>query len=77
MHVARQCRRSNAPIVVLATAHPAKFPDAVENACGVHPELPARNKGLMDGQERFTLLPNDLDAVETYISNNTRAQPTT
>ncbi|MEP0943633.1 MAG: threonine synthase [Rhizobiaceae bacterium] len=72
--VARAQGEAAAPMVVLATAHPAKFPDAVENACGERPGLPARNKGLMDGEEHFTLLANDLDAVERYISENTRAK---
>ena len=70
--VARQARQTNAPMIVLATAHPAKFPDAVENASGVRPALPKRSEGLMDGKERFTLLPNDLDAVENYLSKHAR-----
>ncbi|MGI9364252.1 MAG: threonine synthase [Rhizobiaceae bacterium] len=73
VHVARNMRSTGAPMIVLSTAHPAKFPDAVETASGVHPQLPVRNKDLMDGEERFTLLPNELDAVEAYISEHTRA----
>lgn len=72
--VARQLGNSSAPMVVLSTAHPAKFPDAVENACAIRPALPERNKSLMDGKEHFTLMPNDLNAVESYISENTRAK---
>lgn len=72
--VARRSKGSSSPMVVLATAHPAKFPDAVEAACGISPELPHRSKNLMAGEERFTLLPNDLDAVESYIAQHTRAQ---
>ncbi|MEP1206651.1 MAG: threonine synthase [Rhizobiaceae bacterium] len=72
--VARQMGNSSAAMVVLATAHPAKFPDAVESACGRRPELPEANKGLMDGEEHFTLMPNDLNAVESFISDNTRAK---
>jgi threonine synthase len=72
--VARDKRSSMAPMVVLSTAHPAKFPDAVEDACGTRPSLPLRNKGLMDGEEHFTLLPNDLEAVEAYIADNTRSK---
>ena len=71
--VARRMSNSSAPMVVLATAHPATFPDAVESACGTRPGLPERNKSLMDGEEHFTLMPNDLDVVEDYISKNTRA----
>ncbi len=75
VHVARQRQTgSNAPMVVLGTAHPAKFPDAVEAACGVRPALPARHRDLMAGEERFTVLPNAQEAVETFISNHSRAR---
>lgn len=55
------------PMVVLATAHPAKFPDAVEAACGVRPELPPRLADLMRRPERVTRVPNDLAAIEDVI----------
>ncbi len=55
------------PMITLATAHPAKFPDAVQAACGIHPELPARMGDLFDRKERFTQVPNDLDALKTLI----------
>ncbi len=71
--VSRQKANSNSPMVVLSTAHPAKFPDAVEQACGIRPALPKRCKDLMMGKENYTLLPNDLEAVESYIQQNTRA----
>ncbi|MEM9676930.1 MAG: threonine synthase [Pseudomonadota bacterium] len=61
------------PMIVLATAHPAKFPDAVEAASGIRPPLPARCGDLMDARERFTVLANNLEAVEAYISRSTRA----
>ncbi len=61
------------PMVVLATAHPAKFPDAVEEATGVRPALPAHLADLFDRPERITTLPNDLAAVETYIHQAVRA----
>jgi threonine synthase len=57
----------DAPVVALATAHPAKFPDAVQRACGQVPELPARLADLYEREERFTVLPNDLDAVRAHI----------
>ena len=61
---ARRVRRNPAsPLVSLATAHTAKFPDAVEKATGVRPELPARLADLMDRPERYDVLPNDLGAV--------------
>ncbi len=55
------------PVVCLATAHPAKFPDAVEQAAGVRPALPSRLAGLMDKSERVDVLPNDLGAVREHI----------
>lgn len=61
------------PVVVLATAHPAKFPDAVEAACGVRPSLPARLADLYEREERLTVLPNDLAAVEGFVRSRSRA----
>ena len=55
------------PIVALATAHPAKFPDAVEAATGVRPALPDRLADLFDRPERCTRLPNDLAAVQAFV----------
>ena len=60
------------PVVALATAHPAKFPDAVVAATGVHPELPARMADLFDRTEHLTPLPNDLDAVRSFIGTRLR-----
>ena len=59
------------PMVVLATAHPAKFPDAVEAACGVRPALPPRMADLMSRPERVTRVPNDLRAIEEVIGRET------
>jgi threonine synthase len=61
-------RSIRGPIVTLATAHPAKFPDAVERATGIRPRLPARLADLMDRQEHFTELPNDLQAVQAFVA---------
>lgn len=55
--------------VVLSTAHPAKFPDAVEKMSGRHPSLPPQFDGLLEREERFVVLPNDVDAVRSYILN--------
>ena len=55
------------PVVTLATAHPAKFPDAVEQATGARPALPARVGDLFDREERFVTLPATYDAVSAYI----------
>ena len=59
------------PMVVLATAHPAKFPDAVEAACGLRPALPPRMADLMAKPERMTRVPNDLRAIEDVIGRKT------
>ncbi len=61
------------PMVTLATAHPAKFPDAVEKAAGVRPALPARMKDLFERRERLEVLPNDLNVVEAFIRERARA----
>lgn len=60
------------PVVALATAHAAKFPDAVEAACGQRPTLPARMADLYERDERFTVLPNDLDALKGHIRKSAR-----
>ncbi len=56
------------PIVTLATAHPAKFPDAVVAATGARPELPARLAHLLTGEERYTVLPTNEGAVRAYLA---------
>ena len=53
--------------VSLATAHPAKFPAAVEEASGVYPALPARLADLMDREERFDIMPNDKKVLQKRI----------
>ena len=63
------------PLVTLATAHPAKFPDAVEQAIGIRAELPPRMGNLMEREERYEVLPADYDTVRDYIgANATRAR---
>ena len=58
----------DAPIVTLATAHPAKFGDAVERATGVRPVLPARVGDLFEREERYETLPATFEAVTDYIA---------
>lgn len=60
------------PVVALATAHPAKFPDAVERACGVRPTLPPSLSDLFERPERMTVLPNDLATVEKHVRSRAR-----
>ncbi|ABF53112.1 threonine synthase [Sphingopyxis alaskensis] len=55
------------PVVTLATAHPAKFREAVERATGVRPPLPARLGNLFEREERYTKLPGDYDVVKAFI----------
>ncbi len=55
------------PLVTLATAHPAKFPDAVVDATGIQPSPPARLADLLQREERYDVLPGDLDIVKAYI----------
>jgi threonine synthase len=58
------------PVVTLATAHPAKFADAVERATSIRPSLPSRVGNLFDREERFTSLPGDYAAVRDYVLAN-------
>lgn len=69
---ARDCRRDRqVPMVTLGTAHPAKFPDAIERAgLTVRPELPRHMADLFDRQERFTVLEDDLDTVQGFIAEH-------
>jgi threonine synthase len=62
---------SNHPVVTLATAHPAKFPDAVELATGHRPTLPDHLADLFDRPERTQTVPNDLTAVQTLVEQLT------
>ena len=66
-------REHSAPMVVLSTAHPAKFPDAVEAACGVRPTLPDWLSDLGARAERLTVLAPDQAAVAAYILAHSRA----
>ncbi|PSH61307.1 threonine synthase [Phyllobacterium sophorae] len=73
LKVAREKISPGAASVVLATAHPAKFPDAVKAASGIHPDLPLWLGDLLERKEQYTVLPNDLKNVEEYISRHSRA----
>lgn len=64
---AREFAEDGVPMITLATAHPAKFPDAVERATGVRPALPEHLSNLFELPERTTDLPNDLAAVEAFV----------
>ncbi len=66
-------RIGDAPMISLGTAHPAKFPAAVREACGIDPALPPSHTDLMTRGERFDVLPNDLKAVQAYIRERSAA----
>ena len=75
LHAAREASRNGAidksvPIVTLATAHPAKFPEAVEQATGHRPSLPARVGDLFEREERCVDLPGDYAAVADYVATH-------
>ncbi|MFN3591621.1 MAG: threonine synthase, partial [Thermaurantiacus sp.] len=55
------------PIVTLATAHPAKFPETVERATGIRPPPPRRIAHLMDRAEQYTRLPADAEALKAHL----------
>lgn len=73
VRVAANSKASAAPRIVLGTAHPAKFPAAVEAACGVSPQLPSWLAGLTTSEEKYTVLPSDKKMLEDYISRHARA----
>jgi len=73
VHVAGIARgQRDIPMVALACAHPAKFPDAVERATGIRPALPPRLADLHQRRERVSVLPNDLRAVEDFVAARAR-----
>ena len=68
--VANEHRKADVPMITLATAHPAKFPAAVEKASGEHPPLPSRMSDLYERPERVTRIANDLGALEDHIKRH-------
>ncbi|MHA6263668.1 threonine synthase [Arenibacterium sp. CAU 1754] len=68
--VANEMRDPKVPMITLATAHPAKFPAAVEEASGIHPPLPPHMSDLYDKPERVTQIANDLDALKSFIKGH-------
>ncbi|MBN8921164.1 MAG: threonine synthase, partial [Rhizobiales bacterium] len=69
----KEPRDPSVPMVVLSTAHPAKFPDAVAQACGVTPALPDWLHHLHERPERVTLLPADQRTIEERVLAVSRA----
>ncbi len=69
---AEKFKEKEVPVVVLATAHPAKFPVPVREATGITPVLPSRLSDLMTRRENFTVLPNTIDAIKYFIETAQR-----
>ncbi|WP_454652046.1 threonine synthase [Bradyrhizobium liaoningense] len=69
----RDTTDTRVPSIVLSTAHPAKFPDAVEAACGQRPQLPAWLDGLMTKSEHMRVMKNDQAEVERFVLSVSRA----
>jgi threonine synthase len=74
VHAARQALAASpaTPVVALGTAHPAKFPDAVEAATGVRPPLPESLSDLMERREAIVVLPNNRRTVADYLRRTVR-----
>lgn len=68
LHAARQVKKvPGIPVISLACAHPAKFPDAVEKATGLRPALPPHLSDLYERKEIFTVLPNDIVKIQSFV----------
>ena len=73
----RAATSADVPNIVLSTAHAAKFPDAVEAACGRRPELPPWLSGLLSKPERVTHMSNDQGELERFVRGVSRATKAT
>jgi len=67
---AEKYRVKGRKMVVLATAHPSKFPDVVTESINVHPDLPPHLEGLLSKPEKYLKIPNDIDLIKNYIYQN-------
>ena len=67
VEAAKRVRSGSCPLICLATAHPAKFGDAVAKACGVSPALPAAFQGIDLLEKRLETMPADLQAIKEYV----------
>ena len=68
----RAQHRQDQPMITLATAHPAKFPDAIVRAIGRKPDVPERLARVLDAKERYTVLPNDFAKLAAFIDARAR-----
>jgi threonine synthase len=71
----QKAKGNGSPRVVLGTAHPAKFPDAIARATGVRPSLPSCLAGLFGSEESCTLLPKDQRTIENFIRSHAARGP--
>ncbi len=69
VHVAERLRNKDVPMITLATAHPAKFPDAVEKACNLRPALPKRMSDLFEREEYLNRVSNDLKKITYFVKD--------
>jgi threonine synthase len=67
IEAARALARPGVPIIAEATAHPAKFPDAIMAATGIHPPLPAHLADLYEREERYTCIPAEIEVIEAEV----------
>lgn len=68
-----QAGPENGAMITLSTAHPAKFPEAVNNACGIRPNLPDWTGDFMQREEQYSRLENDQEKLEQFIREHSRA----
>jgi len=68
IEAARICGKGDAPMVILATAHPAKFDEAIKRAGLASAELPTHMQGLFSREEKFDVIDNNINDVKDYIS---------
>jgi len=69
INAAKKCNFEG-DIVILSTAHPAKFPDAVKSAAGINPELPDHLSDLFEREEKVVRLPKDIEKIKDFIAKN-------
>ncbi|MEZ5690210.1 MAG: threonine synthase [Rickettsiales bacterium] len=69
--VAKKIKNSlTSPVIVLATAHPAKFPEAVSKACAINPVLPPYLSDLLEREEKFIVIDNNVSEIKNFIEKN-------
>lgn len=72
IHAAKAVTQTDTPMVILSTAHPAKFPDAVYKALSITPPIPELLAAVLDLPEKFETLPNDLTTIKAFLRRNSR-----